>query len=117
MITSESARYVMARTNSAFEHPELLASLGGANIAKCWSCKIGLNVSLGAAIAAAIAAAVVSGGLALIPEVAVIAAATGLSEAVVTGILSSVVAGGAAGGATAVELMIEELCKAMGACN
>jgi len=40
----------------------------------------------------------------------VIAAATGLSEAVVVEILSSVV-----GGAAAVELMIEELCQAMGA--
>ncbi len=115
MITSESARYLMARTNLAFEHPELAASLGDA--AKCWSCKIGLNVGLGAVIAAAIAAAVATGGLALIPEVAVIAAATVLSEAVVVGILSSVVGGGAAGGATAAELMIEELCKAMGACN
>jgi len=105
----------MARTNLAFEHPKLAASLGDA--AKCWSCKIGLNVGLGAVIAAAIGAAVATGGLALIPEVAVIAAATGLSEAVVMGILSSVVGGGAAGGATAVELMIEELCKAMGACN
>jgi hypothetical protein len=57
-------------------------------------------------MAAAIAAAVATGGLALIPEVAVIAAATGLSEAVVVGILSSVVGGGAAGGAAAVELMI-----------
>jgi hypothetical protein len=65
MITSESARYLMARTNLAFEHPELAASLGGA--AKCWSCKIGLNVALGATIAAAIAAAVVTGGLAVIP--------------------------------------------------
>ena len=115
MTTSESARYLMARTNLAFEHPELAASLGDA--AKCWSCKIGLNVGLGAVIAAAIAAAVATGGLALIPEVAVIAAATGLSEAVVVGILSSVVGGGAAGGTAAVELMIEELCQAMGAYN
>ncbi|MBD2288026.1 hypothetical protein H6F92_04005 [Microcystis wesenbergii FACHB-1317] len=29
MTTSESARYLMARTNLAFEHPELAASLVG----------------------------------------------------------------------------------------
>jgi hypothetical protein len=110
MITSESARYLMARTNLAFEHPELAASLGDA--AKCWSCKIGLNVGLGAVIAAAIAAAAATGGPAPTPEAAVTAAATGLSEAAVVEILSS-----AAGGTAAVELMIEELCKAMGAYN
>ena len=30
MTTAESARYLMARTNLAFEHPELAASLGDA---------------------------------------------------------------------------------------
>lgn len=115
--TSDQAQHIMQQTAASLQHPALAAALGGPNAAKCWSCKIGLNVAAGAAVAAAIAAIVASGGAAAIPEAAVIAAATGLSEAAVGGILASVVAGGGAGGATAVEMALEALCKAMKACD
>lgn len=110
MITSESARYLMARTNAAFEHPELVASLGGA--AKCWSCRVGLNVALGAAITVAIVHPELFSS-----ELPAIIAATGLSEEKVNEILSDIRAGGFANSAKAVERAIEELCKAMGSCN
>ncbi len=116
MFTSDQAKYIMGKTAQSFQHPKVteLFSMGGIlDSAKCVACETGLNVALGAAIAAAIAAAVATGGAALIPEIAVIAAATGLSETVVTGIIATAAAGGGAG----VETVISELCKAMGACD
>ncbi len=75
-----------------------------ANWLVCAGCEAGLNVTLAAVILAA---------LALFPEdtpaIAAIAAACGISEAVVTAIL--------AGGAAGLETVISELCKAMGACS
>ena len=116
-LTSEQVQEIMQRTTTALQNPKIVTALGGPNEAKCWTCRIGLNAAAGAAISAAFAAIIASDGAALLPEVAAIAVATGLSEAAVTGILQALVAGGAAGGATAVEAAIEGLCKAMNACK
>lgn len=116
-VLSPQQRHVFAQTSAAFQHPELVAQLGGPNAAKCWSCRVGLNAAGGLLIAGAIAAAVATGGTALIPEAAALAALTGLSETAVTAIVTTVVGGGTAGGAAAVEAVIEQLCEAMGACQ
>ena len=116
MLSPDQAKYVMLKTSQTLQQPKYTELLG-LNDVKCYSCEIGLNIAAGAAIAAALAIAVATGGAALIPEVAVIAVATGLSEAVVTGIIGTVAAGGAGGGAAAVEAVISELCKAMHACK
>jgi hypothetical protein len=70
----------------------------------CAGCEAGLNATLAAVILAAIA-----GFPEDTPIIAAIAEACGIPEAVVTTIL--------AGGGAGLETVINELCKAMGACS
>jgi len=70
----------------------------------CAACEAALNAALAGVILAAIA-----GFPEDTPAIAAIAVACGLSEAVVTTILS--------GGAAGLETIINELCKAMNACS
>jgi hypothetical protein len=75
---------------------------------ECWSCEIGLNASIGGILAAVAVAAAPEEGM-----LAAVAAATGLGEVVVTGILTALCIAGTGG----IEVAILELCKAMGACS
>jgi hypothetical protein len=102
-IASEEAKLQSAQG----QHQELL----GANWFGCTACKAGLNVTLAAPLAAALVLA--PEALAASAVVAVIAEATGLSIAVVTGALSGLIAGGAA----SIEEAISKLCELMGACD
>ena len=81
-------------------HAEALNS----NWFTCTACEAGLNGTLAGVIAVAIA-----GFPEDTPAIAAIAAACGIAESVVVGIL--------AGGAVTVEKAIFELCKAMKACS
>lgn len=76
--------------------------------AACWACEIGLNATIAGILTAVAVAAAPEAGM-----VAAVVAATGLGEAVVTGILTSLCTAGVGG----VEAAIAELCKAMGACS
>lgn len=83
----------------------------------CWACEIGLNVACGTVIAGVVVATGGAAAAAVAAAVPAIVAATGLAEATVAGILTSLAGGGAAGVGSAVEMAISELCKAMGACS
>lgn len=76
--------------------------------AGCWACEIGLNASIGGVLAAVAVAVAPEAGF-----VAAVMAATGLGEALVTGILTTLCSSGAGG----VEVAIHALCEAMGACS
>ena len=109
--TSEQMKEILNRTQPALQQSRSV-KLSTLSDLKCVSCEIGLNVAAGATIAAIIAAGVVVG-----PELAgvvSIAEATGLEAATVAAIINGALAGG---GATSVEAIIYELCKAMRACS